>query len=80
MPTLEAYDGMENPREHVLNYKTFMELQTHFDALICKVFPTTLMRLAWAWFNNLESGSIRNYVDLANEFIAGALLRERRAT
>lgn len=31
-----------NPREHVLNYKTFMELQTHSDVLMCKIFLTTL--------------------------------------
>lgn len=43
MPMLAAYDGIGNPRDHMLNYKTFMELQTHSDALICKDFPTTLM-------------------------------------
>ena len=26
MPSMAAYDGAGNPREHVMNYKTFMEL------------------------------------------------------
>ncbi|XP_021629659.1 uncharacterized protein LOC110627617 [Manihot esculenta] len=69
MPTLAAYDGTRNPREHVLDYKTFMELHTHPNALMCKVFPTTLTGPAQAWFNSLESGSVRNFVDLANMFI-----------
>ena len=42
MPPMAAYDGTGNPREHVLNYKTFIELQTLSDALMCKVFSTTL--------------------------------------
>lgn len=42
MPTLVAYDKACNLQDPVLNYKTFMELQMHSDALSCKVFPTTL--------------------------------------
>ncbi|KAJ9159589.1 hypothetical protein P3X46_025089 [Hevea brasiliensis] len=39
---MTLYDGRRNPRELVINYKAFIELQTHLDALLCKVFPTTL--------------------------------------
>ncbi|XP_043805304.1 uncharacterized protein LOC122721516 [Manihot esculenta] len=67
---MAAYDGIGNPREHVLSYKTFMELQTLSDVLMCKVFPTTLTGPARAWFNNLEAGSIRSFRDLANAFIS----------
>lgn len=42
MSTLATYDGAGNPWDHVSNYKTFMELQMCSDALMCKVFPTTL--------------------------------------
>ncbi|KAG8660874.1 hypothetical protein MANES_02G203175v8 [Manihot esculenta] len=75
MPSMAAYDGTGNSREHVMNYKTFMELQTLLDALMCKVFPMTLLGPARAWFNSLEAGSIRSFGDLAirfiNRFIAG---------
>ncbi|XP_021607728.1 uncharacterized protein LOC110611649 [Manihot esculenta] len=70
MPPMTAYDGAGNPREHVLSYKTFMELQTLSDALICKVFPDTLTGPARAWFNILEAGSIRSFGDLAIAFIS----------
>ncbi|XP_043809782.1 uncharacterized protein LOC110608934 [Manihot esculenta] len=70
MPPMAAYDGTGNPREHVLNYKTFMKLQTLSDALMCKVFPTTLSGPARAWFNNLEAGSINSFGDLATRFIS----------
>ncbi|XP_021623842.1 uncharacterized protein LOC110623222 [Manihot esculenta] len=66
---MATYDGAGNPREHILNYKTFIELQTLSDALMCKAFPTTLTGLARAWFNNLEAGSIKSFRDLANIFI-----------
>ncbi|XP_021603867.1 uncharacterized protein LOC110608891 [Manihot esculenta] len=69
MPPMVTYDGAGNPREHILNYKTFMELQTLSDALMCKVFPTTLTGPARAWFNSLEAGSIKSFGDLANIFI-----------
>ncbi|XP_043809011.1 uncharacterized protein LOC110606147 [Manihot esculenta] len=67
---MAVYDGIGNPREHVLNYKTFMELQTLSNALMCKVFPTTLSGPARTWFNSLEAGSIRSFGDLAIRFIS----------
>ncbi|XP_043812736.1 uncharacterized protein LOC122723700 [Manihot esculenta] len=72
---MAAYDGAGNPREHVLNYETFMELQTLSDALMCKVFPTMLTEPARAWFNSLEVGSIRSFGDLANVFISRFIAR-----
>lgn len=53
----------------MLNYKTFMELQMHSDALMCKVFLKTLTRPAHTWFNSLKPKSVRNSIDLANIFI-----------
>lgn len=69
MPIMEAYNGTGNPRDHVIDYKTFMELQTHFDVLLYKVFPTTLTGTTLTWFNNLEVESIRTFGDLANSFM-----------
>lgn len=66
---MEAYNGTGNPRDHVIDYKTFMELQTHFDVLLYKVFPTTLTGTTLTWFNNLEVESIRTFGDLANSFM-----------
>ncbi|XP_021625024.1 uncharacterized protein LOC110624217 [Manihot esculenta] len=65
-----AYDGAGNLREHILNYKMFMELQTLLDTLMCKFFPMTPTGSAKAWFNSLEAGSINNFGDLANVFIS----------
>lgn len=40
---MAAYNGTRNLREHAINYKMFIGLQTHLDAFLCKVFPTTLI-------------------------------------
>lgn len=53
----------------MINYKNFMELQTHFDAFLCKVFPTTLIGAALIWFYNLEAESIKTFYDLASLFM-----------
>lgn len=39
MPMMAAYDGMDNSKDYVINYKTFLELQT-------QVFLTTLLGVA----------------------------------
>lgn len=39
MPMMAAYDGMDNTKDYVINYKNFLELQT-------QVFLTTLLGVA----------------------------------
>lgn len=69
IPIMGAYNGIGNPREHVINYKTLMELQTHFDTLLCKVFPTTLTGAVLTWFNNMKIESIKTFYDLISLFM-----------
>ena len=47
-----------------------MSLHTHNDALMCKVFPSSLGSTALRWFNGLRKGSIRSFVELIQEFDA----------
>ncbi|XP_021603908.1 uncharacterized protein LOC110608937 [Manihot esculenta] len=78
---MATYYGAGNLREHILNCKTFIELQTLSDALMCKVFPMTLTGPVRAWFNSMEAGSIRSFGDLTNvfisQFIAGVLAERK---
>lgn len=69
MPTMGAYNSTSNSRDHVINYKTFMELQTHPNALFCKVFPTNITGTTLTWFNNLEAESTKTFYDLASLFM-----------
>ena len=54
--------------EHVSHYIQMMSVDTHNDALMCKVFPSTLGPTALRWFNGLRKGSIHSFAQLIQEF------------
>ena len=45
-----------------------MSLHSHNDALMCKVFPSSLDPTALRWFNGLRNGSIHNFSELIQKF------------
>ena len=45
-----------------------MSLNTHNDALMCKVFPLSLGSTVLRWFNGLRKGSIHSFSKLIQEF------------
>ena len=45
-----------------------MSLHTQNDALMCKVFPSSLKPTALRWFNGLRKGSIHSFAKLIQEF------------
>ena len=54
--------------EHVSHYIHMMSSHAHNDALMCKVFPSSLGSTALRWFNGLRKGSIRSFAELIQEF------------
>ncbi|XP_050242252.1 uncharacterized protein LOC126691235 [Quercus robur] len=67
-PSFNCYDGKTDPVEHVSHYIQMMSLHTYNDALMCKVFPSSLGPTALRWFNGLRKGSIRSFSELIQEF------------
>ena len=45
-----------------------MSLHTHSNALMCKVFPSSLGPIAMRWFNGLRKGLIHSFSELIQEF------------
>ena len=41
MPSLDSYDGMHDPFDHIATFKTTMHLQGVPNEIIGKAFPTT---------------------------------------
>ncbi|GKV48883.1 hypothetical protein SLEP1_g55671 [Rubroshorea leprosula] len=42
IPQLETYDGMKDPDDHLHAFYSCMQAQNASDALMCKIFPSTL--------------------------------------
>ena len=66
--SVNSYDGNTDPVEHISHYIQMMSLHAHNDALICKVFPSSLGPIALRWFNGLRKGSIHSFAELIQEF------------
>ena len=54
--------------EHVSHFNQKMAVHTGNEALMCKVFPSSLGPVAMRWFDALEEGSIRSFVELIKAF------------
>ncbi|XP_075640458.1 uncharacterized protein LOC142612227 [Castanea sativa] len=67
-PPFNSYTGKIDPVEHVSHYIQMMSLHSHNDALMCKVFPSSLGPTALRWFNGLKKGSIHSFSKLIQEF------------
>ncbi|GKU92878.1 hypothetical protein SLEP1_g6546 [Rubroshorea leprosula] len=68
IPHLETYDGTKDPDEHLHTYQAIMRIQNANDAMMCKVFPTTLKSTARRWYHKLPRHSIDSFSQLAKLF------------
>ncbi|XP_027122197.1 uncharacterized protein [Coffea arabica] len=64
------YDASTDPEDHLSVFLTHMRLQTAADEIRCKTFPMFLKGKARLWFQGPAPGSIRNFPELARQFVA----------
>ena len=57
-PTFTLYDGRTDPVEHVSHFSQKMAIYSRDEALMCKVFPSSLGPVVMRWFNGLRANSI----------------------
>ena len=62
------YDGSTDPDEHMDAYTAHMSLYTSDDAVLCRVFPTSLKGVALSWFTKLSPNSIDSFTTLVAKF------------
>ena len=66
--TFTLYNGRTDLVEHVSQFNQRMAVHSKNEALMCKVFPSSLGPVAIRWFNGLKMNSIDSYKQLIQAF------------
>ena len=69
MPSLDSYDGMRDPFDHIATFKTTMHLQGVPDEIMCRAFPTTLKGSAQVWFSKILPSTVTSFEELSKLFV-----------
>ena len=62
--TLTIYNGNIDPVKHVSQFNQRMAVHSKNEALMYKVFPSSLGPVAMRWFNELKVDSVDSYMQL----------------
>ena len=66
--TFTLYNGRMDLVEHVSQFNQRMAVHSNNEALMCKVFPSSLGLVVMKWFNGLKTNSIDSYKQLTQAF------------
>nr|CAN68612.1 hypothetical protein VITISV_021131 [Vitis vinifera] len=69
VPKFTAYDGTNDSFDHIMHFKQLLTLDIGNDALLCKVFPTSLHNQAFSWFHCLLQNSVNTFRDISEAFM-----------
>ena len=58
------YNDRTDPVEHVSHFNQRMAVHSKNEALMCKVFPSSLGLVAMKWFDGLRASSIDSFKEL----------------
>ena len=67
-PIFSLYNGRTDPVEHVSHFSQKMAVHSKDEALMCKIFPSSLGLMAMRWFNGLKANSIDSFKMLTQSF------------
>ena len=67
-PTFIMYNGLTDSVEHVNQFKQKMAFHAQDEALMCKVFPSSLGPMAMRWFDGLRKNSVSSFKKLTQAF------------
>ena len=66
--TFTIYNGWTNPVEHINQFKQKMAVHSQDEALMCRVFPSSLGPMAMRWFDGLRTNSVSSFKKLIQAF------------
>ena len=67
-PTFSLYNGRMDLVEHVSYFNQKMAVHSKNEALMCKIFPSSLGPMAMRWFNGLKVNFIDSFKRLTQSF------------
>ena len=67
-PTFTMYNGRTDPVEYVSQFKQKMAVHSQDEALLCRVFPSSLGPMPMRWFDGLRTNSISSFKKLTQSF------------
>ena len=67
-PTFTMYNEHTDPMEHVSQFKQKMAVHSQDEALLCRVFPSSLGPMPMRWFDGLRTNSISSFKKLTQSF------------
>ena len=69
-PSFMLYDRKLDLRSYVSHVRQMMAFWNHMNALMCRVFLSSLGDLGLKWFDKLPARSIENFHQLTESFVA----------
>ena len=67
-PTFAMYNGRTDPVEDMSQFKQKMAVRSQDEALMCRVFPSSLGSMLMRWFDGLRTNSISSFKKLTQSF------------
>ncbi|XP_075642031.1 uncharacterized protein LOC142613532 [Castanea sativa] len=67
-PIFTIYNGRTDPVEHVSHFNQKMAVYSNNEALMCRVFHSSLGPVAMRWFDALAEGSLASFEELTRAF------------
>ena len=66
--TFTMYNGRTDPVKHVSQFKQKTAVHSQDEALMCRVFPSSLGPMPMKWFDRLRTNSISSFKKLTQSF------------
>ena len=76
-PVFTMYNGRTDPMEHVSQFKQKMVVHSQDEALLCRVFPSSLGPMPMRWFDGLRTNSINSFKKLTQLLCSQLITRSR---
>ena len=68
-PNLQSYDDTGSPQQHICHSKALTGGISDNDALLIRLFVSTLKKSAFDWFSNLAENSVVSWEKLEEDFL-----------